>query len=128
MNTNLSITNWWLIYHVSMATLYFLTNNYLFKVKNRNTRTWCETCLKLTIKTPCSSVSIVEQVSIGGVISFKKIELYVWWRSDYWSTLKSCKVGVNVFGWFLVIPPSTGWFWAISDYFMIYTICIIHFF
>ena len=128
MNTNLSITNWWLIYHVSMATLYFLTNNYLFKINNRNTRTWCETCLKLTIKTPCSSVSVVEQVSIGGVISFKQIELYVWWRSDYWSTLKSCKVGVSVFGWFLVIPPSAGWFWAISDYFMIYTIYMIYFF
>ena len=128
MNTNLSITNWWLIYHVSMATLYFLTNNYLFKVNNRNTRTWCETCLKLTIKTPCSSVSVVEKVSIGSVISFKQIELYVWWRSDYWSTLKSRKVGVSVFGWFLVIPPSAGWFWAISDYFMIYTIYIIHFF
>ena len=26
--------------------------NYMFKVTNRNTRTKCETCLKLTIKTP----------------------------------------------------------------------------
>ena len=24
--------------------------NYMFKVNNRNTRTWCETCSKLTIK------------------------------------------------------------------------------
>ena len=44
---------------------------YLLKVKNRNTRTRCEICLKLTIKagvvlvsllltfTPCSNVSIV---------------------------------------------------------------------
>ena len=46
---------------------------YLFKVNNRNTRTRCEICSKLTIKiqeqreyfTPCSSVSIVnfEQVN-----------------------------------------------------------------
>ena len=26
--------------------------NYMFKVNNRNTRTWCEICSKLTIKTP----------------------------------------------------------------------------
>ena len=26
--------------------------NYMFKVKNRNTRTRCETCQKLTIATP----------------------------------------------------------------------------
>ena len=25
--------------------------NYMFKVNNRNTRTWCEICSKLTIKT-----------------------------------------------------------------------------
>ena len=33
----------------------------MFKVNNRNTRTWCEICSKLTIKTPerrRSSVSI----------------------------------------------------------------------
>ena len=136
MNTNLSITNWWLIYHASMATLYFLTNNYLLKVNNRNIRPWCETCLKLTIKTPCSSVSVVEQVIIGGVISFKQIELYVWWRSEYWSYLILQKIETKqrsirvrwVSGWFLVIPPSAGWLCAISDYFMIYTIYIIHFF
>ena len=46
----------WLIYHLSMAPLHFRTNNYLFKVNNRNTGTWCEICLKLTIKTPCSSM------------------------------------------------------------------------
>ena len=28
------------------------------KVNDRNTRTRCEICLKLTMKTPCSSVSI----------------------------------------------------------------------
>ena len=26
--------------------------NYMFKVNNRNTRTWCKICSKLTIKTP----------------------------------------------------------------------------
>ena len=43
---------------------------YLLKVNNRNTRTRCEICSKLTINTsftPCSSVSIVnfEQVNDG---------------------------------------------------------------
>ena len=42
--------------------------------------------------------------------------------------LMSSKVGVSAFGWFLVIQPGAGWFWAISDYFMIYTFYIIHFF
>ena len=28
------------------------TGNYMFKVNNRNTRTRCEICSKLTIKTP----------------------------------------------------------------------------
>ena len=32
---------------------------YLLKVNNRNTRTMCEVCSKLTIKIPCSSFSIV---------------------------------------------------------------------
>ena len=33
--------------------------NYLLKVKYRNTRTWCKICLKLKIKKPCPSVSVV---------------------------------------------------------------------
>ena len=70
-----------------MATLYFVTNNNLFKVNNRNTRTWCEICLKLTIKTPYASVSLAEKIFIGGVTSSKKIALYVWRRSDYRSDL-----------------------------------------
>ena len=48
----------------------------MFKVNNRNTRTRCEICSKLTIKIPerrlacCSSVSIVnfEQVNAGYLI------------------------------------------------------------
>ena len=48
--------------------------NYMFKINNRNTRTRCKICSKLTIKTPercqftpCSSVSIVnfEQINAG---------------------------------------------------------------
>ena len=52
---------------------------YLLKVNNRNTRTKCEICSKLTIKTPerrlwpipCSSVSIVnfEKVNAGWLIA-----------------------------------------------------------
>ena len=113
-DTNLSINNWWLIYHVSMATLYFLTNNYLFKVNNRNTRTWCKTCLKIIIKTPCSGVSVVDQVIISGVISFKQIELYVWWRSDYWSYLILQKIETKQpssrLRWVLVHLADSWWF------------------
>ena len=128
----------WLIYHLSMAALYFPANNYLFKVNNGNTRTWSEICLKLTIKTPCSSVC--------------------WWASNYWrgylfqanfnlrvvnvrrpilfniaknwnqTTFKSRMVGVSAFGWFLVILLGAGWFCAISDYFMICTIYMLYFF
>ena len=32
----------------------------MLKVCNRNTRKRCETCSKLTINTPCSSVSVVD--------------------------------------------------------------------
>ena len=31
---------------------YYPAGNYMFKVNNRNTRTRCEICSKLTIKTP----------------------------------------------------------------------------
>ena len=45
-------TNWYdsiIIYQ--WLHYYFPTNNYLFKVINKNTRTWCKICPKLTIKT-----------------------------------------------------------------------------
>ena len=55
----------------------FAVGIYMFKVNNRNTRTRCEICSKLTIKTtergtystPCSSVSIVnfEQINADWV-------------------------------------------------------------
>ena len=58
-----------------LATIYDPAGIYLLKVNNRNTRTRCEICSKLTINTPerrtyftpCSSVSIVnfEQVNAG---------------------------------------------------------------
>ena len=49
--------------------------NYMFKINYRNTRTRCEICSRLTIKTPelCSSVSVVnfEQVNAGwGIVMF----------------------------------------------------------
>ena len=49
----------------------------MFKVNNRNTRTRCEICSKLTI-TPCSSVSIVnfEQVNAGWVFSKKICSIF----------------------------------------------------
>ena len=58
------------------------TGNYMFKVKNRNTRTRCEICSKLTIKVPerphCSSVSVVnfEHVIPGWVIYGKIYDKY----------------------------------------------------
>ena len=44
-----------------------LADIYLLKVNNKNTRTRCEICSKLIIKTPCSSVSIAtfEQANAG---------------------------------------------------------------
>ena len=35
-----------------MIITYYPAGNYMFKVNNRNTRTKCEICSKLTIKTP----------------------------------------------------------------------------
>ena len=65
----ISINDYASIHHI------FPAGNCMFKVNNRNTRTWCEICSKLTIKipelwayfTPCPSVSIVnfEQVNAG---------------------------------------------------------------
>ena len=34
-------------------------SNFPSSINNRNTRTNCEICSKLTIKTPCSTVSVV---------------------------------------------------------------------
>ena len=44
------------------------------------------------------------------------------------TTFKSYMAGTGPFGWFLVILSGVGWFWAISNYFMIYTIYIIYLF
>ena len=41
---------------------------------------------------------------------------------------RACIAGASAFGWFFVILSGAGWFWAISDYFMIYTIYMIYFF
>ena len=40
--------------------------NYMFKVNNRITRTSCEICSKLTIKTPCYNVSVVNFEQVNG--------------------------------------------------------------
>ena len=49
--------------------IFYPAGIYMFKVINRNTRTRCETCPKLTNLAPCTSVSIVnfEQVNAGWV-------------------------------------------------------------
>ena len=41
-----------LVYYIMLQMLHFPAGNYMFKVNNRNTRTRCEICSKLTIKTP----------------------------------------------------------------------------
>ena len=61
-----------------VVTFYLIrpAGNYMLKVKNRNTRTRCEICSKLTIKTPerrhWPGVSIVnfEQVNAGWALYF----------------------------------------------------------
>ena len=77
-----NIWNWesisiWIINYKENRESNILAGNFMFKVKNRNTRPRYEVCSKLTIKTPerrrsiyfppCSSVSIVnfEQVNAG---------------------------------------------------------------
>ena len=53
----------------------FLAGNNIFKINNRNTRTRCEICSKLTIETPerCFSTSIAtfEQVNAGWLAESK---------------------------------------------------------
>ena len=99
-------TNWYdqfIIYQ--WLHYYFPPNNYLFNVINKNTRTWCKICPKLTIKTserrqlwtyftPCSGVSVIdlEQLITSGVISFKQIVLYVGWTSEDRSYLISQEI------------------------------------
>ena len=45
-----------IIYTLLLGTFlkntFYSAGNYMFEVNNRNTRTWCEICSKLTIKTP----------------------------------------------------------------------------
>ena len=48
--------------NVHIFYVYYQTGNYLFKVNNRNTRTRCEICSKLTIKT---------EVNVGWVQVYK---------------------------------------------------------
>ena len=41
-----------ILVYVKSSVSFNPAGNYMFKVNNRNTRTRCETCSKLTIKTP----------------------------------------------------------------------------
>ena len=45
--------------YVSEKISIFPAGNYMFKVNNRNGRKRFEVCPRLTLKTPCSRVSIV---------------------------------------------------------------------
>ena len=67
------------LFHCKVATP---AGNYMFKVGNRNTRTRCEICSKLTIKTPerrRSGVFIVNfehishLVSSVSIVNFEKV-------------------------------------------------------
>ena len=79
-----------------MRTTYSTTNNnnpagnYVFKVDNRNTRTRCEICSKLTIKTPeqrqwhRSGIFIVnfEHIShlfLVFIFNFEQVNVYVYY-------------------------------------------------
>ena len=63
--------NWYILTLCAVSDIFVVpADNYMFRVKNRNTRTRCEICSKLTTKTqftPCSSVSIVnfDQANAG---------------------------------------------------------------
>ena len=128
---------------------YFPTKNYLFNVINKNIRAWCKTCPKLTIKTSerrpgrqfhnmfrCFRCWLGATNYQRGYFFQAKSVLQVvnvrWWILfnivRYWNQtmFKSCMAGA--FDWFFVILPGVGWFWAISDYFMIFTIYMISFF
>ena len=141
----------------------FPTNNYLFKVINKNKRAWCNICPKLTIKTSerrqwrCSDVFIVnfEHIShhvlvyllflgatnyrwryffqVNSVLQVVNVRLSILFniirnQLSMKPTFKSCMTGACAFGWFFVILPGIGWFWAISDYFIIFTAYMIDFF
>ena len=64
-----------------------IAGNYMFKVKNRNTRTGCEICSKLTIKTPERRPFKME-VFVKTVNCFQPLTIFVkspildWRRSD----------------------------------------------
>ena len=47
---------------LALVQFYKPARNYIFKVSNRNTRTRCEKCLKLTINTPERRNDIVNDV------------------------------------------------------------------
>ena len=61
------------------------------------------------------------------VLSVRRSILFNIVRNWNQKKLKSCTVKASAFGWFLVILTGVGWFWEISDYFMIYTIYMISF-
>ena len=86
--------------------------NYMFKVSNRNTRTRCEICSKLTIKTPerrlwrRSGVFIVNFKHISHLILvFRLLTLSTempagLWTADYnWSSINVHSPKVNFFIW-----------------------------
>ena len=63
--------------------------NYMFKVSNRNTRTRCEICSKLTIKTPerrlLGSNNLIEAVTHGIMVASVQV------IESAWTGLLECK-------------------------------------
>ena len=125
-----------------MATLLFPCN-YLFKINNENTRTWCKICPKLTLKTlerrqwRRSGLFIVNFEHISHhvlvyllltwskrgyfflanwalrVVNVRRSILFNIARNWNQTTFKSGMAGASAFDWFLVILPCVGWFWVI---------------
>ena len=114
---------------------YFLTNNYLFQVINKNTRAWCKICPKLTAK--LSLVYLLLTLNIFHtmvqciycwleatnyqrglrVVNVRRSILFNITRNWNQTTFKSCVVGASTFYWFLVILHGVGWFYDDLYYF-----------
>ena len=120
----------------------YQVSTYLLKVSNRNIRTWCETCSKLTIKTPKrrqwlkpltifakSSIVDVRPDSMGWSLGLVladvfMVELKIYFHSRYIRRLKVFTAGkVSVFGVFLVLISShLDWMRRDTEYLSIFSL------
>ena len=60
----------------------FPAGNYMFKVNNRNTRTRCEICTKLTIKRPEQRQAISDHIIIP--VNFEDVKFCYLFKVNLW--------------------------------------------